>query len=126
MASIPHNHGENLFINHPFPENPLWILFHGFYPPDEMLDIANLDWVERDCYQIQFMLERLQEKDGILVPDWWGKSPQEFREEILSSYSNGSASIESLAEAQLVTLEILLTLWLEDLDRRGLRYTYFD
>jgi hypothetical protein len=63
---------------------------------------------------IKAMLRQINEKQGILVPAWWEKGPQSFRERMDEELIDFSSSTRlPRARQQSLTLEILMSIWQE-------------
>jgi hypothetical protein len=100
-------------------DNPLWLLQNGPMEPDNLEQIAvDLvpDFPRKD---IKAMLRQIQEKPGILVPEWWRESPQNLRESPQSFRETMDEELIALsfstrlsrARQQSRVLEALLRIW---------------
>lgn len=88
-------------------QNPLEFLSQGPLSAEELVEESwNLD----QSGQLENELSQLQEREGVLLPQWWQSSPRQFLSEFLSEFENylkSSSKVLSGARVQLLLLETL-------------------
>jgi hypothetical protein len=119
-------------VGNPQLRDPIHTMLEsGPYQPIELLDhlgdittwIDDDEFDDDDTFAIQKMLERVEERDGIMIPHWWQGTVQEFIVEFNENYEPNYRANSiwgkpwTSPERQLQILETVPDLWRQERDR---------